>query len=83
LEITLGIKKTTKPELEKVYRHNQAIPQYHIGHLELRSRIEAAEERHKGFFASGNALKGIGVIDCVRESESTAEKVARLVKNQI
>lgn len=75
----IGIEKNAEPVFQKVFRHPKAIPQYHVGHSRLQARIQAAETRHPGFFATGNALKGIGVIDCVRESVPLAERVARLL----
>ena len=72
----LGIAPDARPVLVKVFRHDSAIPQYHVGHSVLVERVAAAEQRHPGFFATGNALKGIGVVDCVRESVPLAERVA-------
>jgi oxygen-dependent protoporphyrinogen oxidase len=72
----IGIDPKEKPEWQKVFSHAKAIPQYHVGHGRLVSRIEEAEARHPGFFATGNAIRGIGLIDCVRESEPLAERIA-------
>ena len=72
----LGLAPGARPVFVKVFRHDRAIPQYHVGHSLLKARIAAAEERHPGFFATGNALRGIGVIDCVRESVPLAAEIA-------
>ncbi len=79
LRDVIGIEKGAEPVFQKVFRHPKAIPQYHVGHSSLQERIQAGETRHPGFFATGNALRGIGVIDCVRESVPLAERVARLL----
>ncbi len=79
LEDILGIKRSDEPVFIRLFRHKQAIPQYHVGHSELiRRRIRPAEERHPGFFAAGNAIFGIGVVDCVRESVPLARRVGRM-----
>ena len=80
LEVILGISATVPTTLRKVYRHAQAIPQYHVGHNELLMRIAAAEKRHPGFFATGNAIKGIGVVDCIRESKPTADRIVESIR---
>ena len=75
LQTTLDIPMDLKPSFQKVYRHERAIPQYHVGHEQLKDRIKAAESRVPGFFASGNAIKGIAMIDCVREAFVTADSI--------
>jgi protoporphyrinogen/coproporphyrinogen III oxidase len=80
LDTILGIDGNQKPTFQKIFRHPRAIPQYHVGHSELKRRIQHAEKRHPGFFASGNAIKGIGMIDCVRESNDTAKSVSDFIK---
>ncbi|MCP4603845.1 MAG: protoporphyrinogen oxidase [Proteobacteria bacterium] len=82
LENILGIPASLEPIFKRLYRHKKAIPQYHIGHGDLIDRIQRAEERHRGFFAAGNAINGIGVVDCVRESVPMANRVAALLKKK-
>lgn len=79
LEKSLGIPVELNPSFQKVYRHEKSIPQYHVGHEKLKKRIFEAENRVPGFFASGNAIKGIGMIDCVREAYSTAESINKFL----
>ncbi len=76
----LGIPPTEEPVVLRVFRHERAIPQYHVGHEQIVQRIRAAENQHRGFFTGGNALGGIGVIDCIREASPLARRVAEFVR---
>ena len=53
------------PVMHRVYRYEQAIPQYTFGHQTRLRAIEAAEERHPGLRFAGNAYRGVGLNDCV------------------
>jgi len=69
----LGI--TTAPVLARVYRWEQANPQYLVGHLE---RIEAMEQQlasYPGLFLAGSAYRGVGVPDCIHQGVLTAERL--------
>ncbi len=53
----------------------RAIPQYVAGHEQ---RLQALDERLKAFpglFLTGNAFSGVGLNDCVRSSNETAERI--------
>jgi protoporphyrinogen/coproporphyrinogen III oxidase len=82
LEGIIGLAPSEKPVFERIFRHGRAIPQYHVGHHLLLERIKAAETRHPGFFAGGNAIGGIGVVDCIRESGLTSSRVADFLASQ-
>ena len=62
-------------ECARVYRWPQAIPQYEVGHLEKVKRIEEALSALPGLQLIGNAYRGIGIPDCVREGKAAAERV--------
>lgn len=70
----LGISRG--PVLSTVHRHLQAMPQYHLGHLERVAAIEAAAARSPGLSLTGNWLRGIGMPDCVRQAQQVAERLA-------
>lgn len=76
LEKIMGIGKEETPVFQRIFRHKRAIPQYHVGHSRLVDLIRNAERHHPGFFAGGNALGGVGVIDCVREGRLLADRIA-------
>jgi oxygen-dependent protoporphyrinogen oxidase len=75
IEEILQIPAGEAPVFSRIFRHARAIPQYHVGHSEIVARLEAAERRNPGLFVGGNAIGGIGVIDCVRASAPVASRV--------
>jgi oxygen-dependent protoporphyrinogen oxidase len=66
---------TTDPEFVRIYRHEMAIPQYVVGHLERLKDIDAMLQKHKGLYLTGNAYRGIGVNDCVENSFALALRI--------
>lgn len=73
----LGIK--APPLFRRIHRHPRSLPQYQVGHLELVRRIESHLARFPGLALAGNAYRGVGVPDCVRSGEETAEKVVAAI----
>lgn len=63
------------PKMVKVYRHTRGIPQYTTGHTSRTRAIQAAQSKHGGLFFTGNHIEGVGVKDCARNGEKTAEAV--------
>jgi oxygen-dependent protoporphyrinogen oxidase len=49
--------------------------QYEVGHLERASEIESRLEAHVGLALAGNALRGVGVPDCIRSGEAAADRI--------
>jgi oxygen-dependent protoporphyrinogen oxidase len=66
---------TASPTFSRVIRWPQAIPQYHVGHLDRLSRIEAAATRYPGLFQTGNSFRGIAVNDCIEQADRCAAAV--------
>jgi oxygen-dependent protoporphyrinogen oxidase len=66
----------TDPDFIRIYRHEMAIPQYTVGHLEKLKDVDTILSKHKGLYLAGNAYKGIGVNDCVENSWKLAERIA-------
>ena len=65
------------PVMSRVFRHEWAIPQYNLGHgkrLRQLERLLASE--HRGLFLAGNAYRGIGINDCVKNAELLAEDLS-------
>jgi len=75
-ELTRLIGASAPPIFRRVVRHPRALPQYTLGHTERVDAIEAAVRRHSGLFLSGNAYRGLGILDCLRNSESLATRIA-------
>lgn len=65
-----------EPMLTRVHRWVQAHPQYEVGHLDRVREIEGRLAAHPGLFLAGSAYHGIGLPDCIRDAETTAERVA-------
>jgi oxygen-dependent protoporphyrinogen oxidase len=62
-----------EPEATAVVRWPRAMPQYEVGHLERVAEIEASLP--PGIFVVGNAYRGVGVADTVRNANEVAERV--------
>lgn len=69
----LGIR--ADPDFVRVYRHEMAIPQYTVGHLERLRNIDGVLQKHRHLYLAGNAYRGIGVNDCIENSSKLAEKI--------
>ncbi len=54
-----------------------AIPQYRLTHRALVGAIEAREKAHPGFALAGNAYRGLGVGDNVRDALAVAERIGK------
>jgi oxygen-dependent protoporphyrinogen oxidase len=70
-----------EPVIVRIYRWNDAMPQYTIGHEERIKDIEEITSRHPGLYLTGSAYRGIGISDTVREAESTAKKVLEFLNS--
>lgn len=73
---------TGEPHLTEITRWRQAMPQYHVGHLDLVSRIEARAAELPNLSLAGNAYRGVGVPQCIRSGEAAAERVLGRTENE-
>ena len=73
LRETLGI--TAEPVLVRVDRQVDAMPQYTLDHIDRVRRVEHAVAALPGLAIAGNALRGVGIPDCVRAGEAAAERI--------
>ena len=64
-----------KPVFSKLLRHNQSMPQYHLGHLELVEQIEQQAAQYPGLELAGNAYRGVGIPDSIHSAEQAAERL--------
>ncbi|NMO14805.1 protoporphyrinogen oxidase [Pyxidicoccus fallax] len=67
---------TATPSFSEVIRWPAGIPQYNVGHLERVAAIDAALQRWPGLHLTGNAFKGIGLNDCIRNGLQLADTLA-------
>ena len=74
----LGLKAT--PDFVRIFRHEKAIPQYAMGHLDRLSEIDSITGGHRGLYLAGNAYRGIALNDCI---ENSAQLAGRIIKESI
>lgn len=77
LAVTMGI--DTAPEFVRVFRHQQAIPQYTVGHGARLQGLEDLLRPHPGLILTGNSYRGIGLNDCVAAAERAADEALQCV----
>ena len=63
------------PELQRVFRWRNCMPQYHLGHLERVASIESLVEQHQGLEVTGNSYRGVGVPACLQFGCEAAERL--------
>lgn len=76
LRSILGIH--AEPLFYRIYRWWNANPQYDLGHLQLVDEIEAALP--DGFYVTGSPYRGVGMPDCVYQSQQTAAAIMDTLK---
>jgi oxygen-dependent protoporphyrinogen oxidase len=64
------------PAMTRVHRHPRAMPQYETGEAPALARAVAAIEGRAGLFVTGGGAGAVGIADCVRLAEATADRVA-------
>ena len=64
-----------EPDFAVPFRHTRAMPQYHVGHLELVAQIRAATAKCPGLALAGNFLAGVGIPDSIASGEAAAAQV--------
>ena len=66
------------PELVQVIRWHNAMPQYHLGHLEQPvDRIAARVAQRPGLALAGSGYRGVGIPHCIHSGQQAADQVAR------
>ena len=66
-----------KVEFSKVFRWENTMPQYHVGHLELVDEIFSQIHQHKGIELAGSSYRGVGIPACI---DSGCTAAASLIK---
>jgi oxygen-dependent protoporphyrinogen oxidase len=69
-----------EPDFVRIYRHQNAIPQYTRGHGDRLRALEETVASSPDLILTGNAFFGVGLNDCVNASNNAAEKVIRRMK---
>ncbi len=68
---------TAAPTLTRIYRWREATPQYAVGHLDHVAAVEAALP--EGLYVTGSAYRGVGVPDCIHQSQILVDRIAQAV----
>jgi oxygen-dependent protoporphyrinogen oxidase len=69
----LGIKGS--PVLQHINRQQDAMPQYHVGHLSLARRLDDRASKLGSLVLAGNSLHGVGIPQCIRTAETAVERL--------
>jgi oxygen-dependent protoporphyrinogen oxidase len=64
-----------EPLFAEVVRWPNAMPQYHLGHVERVATIERGVQRVSGLELAGNAYHGVGIPHCIHSGETAAERL--------
>lgn len=64
---------TGEPLTVSVTRHLEAMPQYHVGHLDRVASITSRLVHCPGLALAGNAYHGVGIPDCIHSAERAAQ----------
>ena len=72
-ELTGILGMTTPPKFSKVVRYTQAMPQYHVGHLDRVAVIEELCRHHAGLHLAGSAYHGVGIPDSILSGRNAAD----------
>jgi oxygen-dependent protoporphyrinogen oxidase len=75
LKTLIGI--DAEPVFHRTFRWMQANPQYDVGHLERLGQLEA--HLPSGIFLTGSAYRGVGIPDCVHQSQRVASRVVEML----
>jgi oxygen-dependent protoporphyrinogen oxidase len=78
LQATMGI--TAEPSFVRVFRHEQAIPQYTVGHGKRLEALDGLLKKHSGLILTGNSYRGIGLNDCVAAAQRASDEALALLK---
>ncbi len=77
MEKILGIKGN--PKFTLIQRYPDAMPQYHLGHLDKVANIQNRLLEYKGLEIAGNAYSGVGIPECVYSGEQAAENILKVL----
>ncbi|MEM0155621.1 MAG: protoporphyrinogen oxidase [Thermoplasmataceae archaeon] len=70
---TAGI--SARPKFTKVFRWENALPQYTVGHIDRMSQINKLLLDHPGLYFTGSAYHGVGLPDCIHDAYLTAKEI--------
>ena len=71
----LKFPKNVKPDLIRIFRHKNAIPQYEITTGERLETVEQTEHKYEGLYIAGNLRDGIGMAHRIKQARDIAQKL--------
>ena len=71
---------TGEPLALSVTRHLEAMPQYHVGHLDRVAQITSRMAHCPGLVLAGNAYHGVGIPDCIHSAERAAQTLLEYLR---
>jgi len=74
LELARILGPLPEPQLSVVRRWPRSLPQYGVGHLERMAELDARVKDLDGLWLLGNAYRGVGVPDLVRDARAAAHE---------
>jgi oxygen-dependent protoporphyrinogen oxidase len=74
---------TGEPHTMRLTRHLEAMPQYHVGHLDRVARIAALVAHSPGLVLAGNAYHGVGIPDCIHSAEMAARTLLQHLRTAL
>ncbi len=64
-----------KPDLLRIFRYKEAIPQYELSSGERFNAIDEIEKTYQGLYLAGNIRNGIGMADRIKQGTDLAKTV--------
>lgn len=71
-ELTKILGPLPAPAFQIVRRWPKSLPHYEVGHLERQAEIEALVQQIPNFWLLGNAYRGVGLPDLIRDARAAA-----------
>lgn len=69
----------TPARVLRILRWRGAMPQYHVGHVQLVERMRTQLQRWPTLALAGNAYEGVGVPVCIHSGETAAERLCQAI----
>ena len=79
-ELNPLLKTTQRPRFVRVIRHEDVMPQYHVGHLDRMSRVDSQLEALPGIELAGNSYRGVGIPHCIHSGQQAADRVLSFIR---
>ncbi len=73
LDQLIGV--TGPPELSRIYRWRETMPQYHVGHLDRTEELKKEIVQLQGLELAGNSYAGVGIPVCLESGFLAAERI--------